>query len=97
MFAIRYYPNLDVTEGDAANATSEEIRELDAAIRDGIVKAGTIGYATIFMPFMMSQWRQLAVASAPKEDVDRITSKCDNLTQKMNDRLRWNLISLPQS
>ena len=48
IFNIRYYPDLDLTQRDAAEATANDIRELDAALRDGMEKSGKgFGYSVI--------------------------------------------------
>ena len=48
IFNIRYYPDLELTQRDAAEATPNDIKELDAVIRDGIEKGGKgFGYSVI--------------------------------------------------
>jgi hypothetical protein len=39
---VRYYPDIDVSQAEARAAGAADIRELDAALRESIVKAGQI-------------------------------------------------------
>lgn len=39
---VRYYPDLDVSQSDAHAAGASDIRELDAVLRESIVKGGQI-------------------------------------------------------
>jgi hypothetical protein len=39
---VRYYPDLDISQLDARAAGSSDIRELDAALQESLVKAGQI-------------------------------------------------------
>lgn len=48
LFNIRYYPELEFTQKDAAKATPNDIKELDAVIRDAVEKAVKgFGYSVI--------------------------------------------------
>ena len=44
---VRYYPNLDISQTDARAAGQPDIRELDIALRELIVKAGQINGSTV--------------------------------------------------
>jgi hypothetical protein len=35
---IRYYPNLDLSQADARSATNQDVEELDASIRENVLK-----------------------------------------------------------
>jgi hypothetical protein len=39
IFNVRYYPDLDVTQGDARGLSASDIKELDAALRNEVSKA----------------------------------------------------------
>ena len=44
---VRYYPDSEISQADARAAGQSEIRELDAALRDSMVKAGQINGFTV--------------------------------------------------
>ena len=50
IFNIRYYPNLELSQVDAAEATANDIHDLDAVIQKGMEKA-SIGLSSII------EWR----------------------------------------